>query len=301
MDHARRIFCFLSERLQAGEGVALVTVVGVTGSSVRNPGTHMAVATDGSFVGSLSGGCIEAAVVSEAREAIAQGRARLLHYGAGSPIIDIRLPCGGAVHLLISPVTDRGWCEELLAAFARREEAAIELARPDGAVVRVRHAPPLRMAVLGYGAATGSLARLALTMGADLALWSPDRDLCDQFGEDAVWLKTPNDSLALRGDRWTAVALLFHDHDWEASLLRQLLAQPSLLIAAMGSRATHAARIARLAQLGVEEAEIGRIKSPIGLIHSSRDPDTLALSAFVEAVDAYNRTMPSRLVDEEPF
>ncbi len=298
MDHVRKVFRFLGSRLAAGEKAALVTVTAVTGSSVRNAGAHMAVAVDGTFVGSLTGGCIEAAVVSEAREAIREGRARRLYYGAGSPIIDIRLPCGGAVHLLISPITELEWCGDVLGAFDRREEALLTLVDDDGEVVRLRHAPPLSMAVLGYGEATGSLAQLALNMGADLSLWSPDRELCLRFGNDATFLKSHSDRLSFTGDRWTAVSMLFHDHDWEAGLLRQVLDQPSLLIGAMGSRATHAARVSLLAELGVPEVEISRIKSPIGLIHSSRDPDTLALSAFVEAVDAYNRTLPSRLDDQ---
>ena len=50
---------------------------------------------DGSFVGSLSGGCIENAVVAEACEALADGRGRIVRFGAGSPYLDIRLPCGG--------------------------------------------------------------------------------------------------------------------------------------------------------------------------------------------------------------
>jgi xanthine dehydrogenase accessory factor len=298
MDHPRKIFRFLAAQLASGQGVALVTVTGVTGSSVRNPGAHMAVASDGTFIGSLTGGCIEAAVVSEARQAILEGTARRLFYGAGSPIIDIRLPCGGAVHLLVTPVADLGWCEDVLAAFTKREEAELALADKDGGLVHVRHAPPLRMAVLGYGAAAESLAQLALNMGTDLSLWSPDRELCERFGNHAHFLKTPNDRLSMISDAWTVASVLFHDHDWEAGLLRQLMSQPSLLIGAMGSRATHAARVSLLAKLGVPDVEIGRIKAPIGLIHSSRDPDTLALSAFVEAVDAYNRTKPSRLVDQ---
>jgi xanthine dehydrogenase accessory factor len=288
MDQVRGIFRFLVAKLSAGEGVALVTVTHVTGSSVRNPGAHMAVAANGAFVGSLSGGCLEAAVVSEAQEAICKGRVRRLYYGAGSPIIDIRLPCGGAVHLLVSPITELAWCEE---------EAHLALADSDGAVLHVRHAPPLRLAVLGYGAAARSLAQLALNMGADLSLWSPDPELCDQWPGCANLLKTPKDRLSLIGDRWTAVSMLFHDHDWEAELLRQALNQPTLLIGAMGSRATHAARVALLAKRGVPEADIRRIRAPVGLIHSSRDPDTLALSVLVEAVEAYNRAKPSQVVN----
>jgi xanthine dehydrogenase accessory factor len=98
---------------------------------------------------------------------------------------------------------------------------------------------------------------------------------------------------------WHATAMLFHDHDWEAPLLTQLLHLKSLSVAAMGSRATHAARLAALEERGVSPQDCARIKCPIGLIHASRDPDTLALSAFVEAVDAYNRTKPTELFERD--
>ncbi len=299
MDEPRRVIRFMAERLDQGEKIALVTVVQVTGSSVRSAGAAMAVAAGGDYVGSLSGGCFEGAVVREAREAIADGTPRRLHYGSGSPIIDIRLPCGGSVHLLVTPVDDAAWCHDVLGRFARREPVELALAGPAGTRFGVRHAPPLRLAIFGFGAATSVLARLARGMGADIRLWSPDADICAEFGSLATRLQTPSDAVDLVGDDWTSVAMLFHDHDWEAALLRQVLGTKTLLIAAMGSRATHEDRLARLADIGVSAADRARIKSPIGLIHASRDPDTLALSAFVEAVDAYNRTKPTVLFERE--
>jgi xanthine dehydrogenase accessory factor len=297
MDEPRRVFRFMAERLGRGEKVALVTVVEVTGSSVRSAGAHMAVAAGGDYIGSLSGGCFEEAVVTEAQAALKAGKPRLLHYGAGSPFIDIRLPCGGAVHLVICPVDDPAWCDNVLSRFARRDVVELVLTGPTEERFVIRHAPPLRLAIFGFGAATSALARLAINMGADVAIWSPDAQVCSEFGGLATRLRTPADPIDLVGDEWTAIAMLFHDHDWEAPLLKQLLRTRSLSVAAMGSRATHAERLARLAELGVPAQDLARIKSPIGLIHASRDPDTLALSAFVEAVDGYNRTRPTELVE----
>jgi xanthine dehydrogenase accessory factor len=75
---------FVMEAGQRGRQVALVTITGLTGSSSRSLGTTMGVAEDGRFAGSFSGGCIEAAVVAEAREAIRDGRPRQVRYGAGT-------------------------------------------------------------------------------------------------------------------------------------------------------------------------------------------------------------------------
>ena len=73
-----RVFAFLKERQAAGRRCVLVTVLSVEGSSMRNPGTHMGVCEDGTFAGSLSGGCIENAVVAEALEAHRAGAPRVV-------------------------------------------------------------------------------------------------------------------------------------------------------------------------------------------------------------------------------
>jgi xanthine dehydrogenase accessory factor len=112
---------FLAEAGQRGQRVALVTITGLTGSSSRPVGTLMGVSADGSFAGSFSGGCIEAAVVAEAQEAILAGRSRQVRYGAGSPYIDIKLPCGGGVDLLFQPDPDLEAIRHAVALLEARE------------------------------------------------------------------------------------------------------------------------------------------------------------------------------------
>jgi xanthine dehydrogenase accessory factor len=84
---------------------------------------------------------------------------------------------------------------------------------------------------------------------------------------------------------------LFHDHDWEPDLLARALDTPALWIGAMGSERTQAARRAALAARGVDAKSIARVRGPVGLIPASRDPSTLALSAFAEIVGAYQRAI----------
>ena len=69
----------------AGAGVVLVTLVGIAGSSPRALGAQMAVAADGDYRGSFSGGCIEAAIVAEALAVLDDGETRMVRFGAGSP------------------------------------------------------------------------------------------------------------------------------------------------------------------------------------------------------------------------
>lgn len=86
----------------AGKGVALATVVSTWGSSPRPVGSQLAVDEGGSFVGSVSGGCIEGAVVQEALEAIADGKPRLLNFGiTNAQAWEVGLACGGKVEVFV--------------------------------------------------------------------------------------------------------------------------------------------------------------------------------------------------------
>ncbi len=295
MNSPHSIFDFILRQRSQGKRVVLVTVIAVTGASVRNPGANMAVTEDGLTQGSLSGGCIEAAVAAEALIAMKENAPRQQRYGAGSPIIDIRLPCGGTVDLLFTPVGDVDPISSLLSRFADRSEGKLSLTLPNNRYVTVTYAPPLRLCILGHGGTVEALTRLADSIGAPFAVFTPDPDIALRLGADAMLMSSAGQPVALHGDPWTAFAFLFHDHDWEYGLLQAALDQPALMIGAMGSHKTHAARLAQLRSLGCPDDHVARIKSPIGLIPSSRDPETLALSILAEAVAAYNATDPVTL------
>ncbi len=298
---------------QRGQQVALVTITGLTGSSSRSIGTIMGVAEDGRFAGSLSGGCIEAAVVAEAQEAIRAGRPRQVRYGAGSPYIDIRLPCGGGVDLLFQPNPDPEEIREAVACLEGREPVTLAQSRSGGFCILPGHArqgpgwqmpgwrdetflswhaPPLALVVVGHGAESLALVRLAMTCGIAPTLLSPDErvvTLTAAHGVHASLLTNPRPATYLRADSWSALVFLFHDHAWEPSLLEQALGQPWLFIGAMGSRGTHANRLAALRERGLPEEALARIVAPLGLIPSARDPVTMALSALAQVVESYRQ------------
>ncbi len=305
-DHSA--IAFLVDRQRAGLQTALVTVTDVTGASVRNPGAHMAVDANGGFVGSFSGGCIEAAVVAEAIAAIKEGCVRQIKFGAGSPYIDIRLPCGGSVDLLITPAGHDDWPEQLLTRLRKRmpthmllpaDNSPIRLMNGDDQFragwtehgFAIDHIPLLRLQIIGHGASVLALAELTQAIPAELAILTPDDAIIAQVqakGLRCAVLKTPDDAQALEQDQWTATSFFFHDHEWEARLMAASLALPGFFIGAMGSRKTHGARCELLQQKGVPNEAINRLVSPIGLFHSSRDPATLALSTLAQIVRAFD-------------
>jgi xanthine dehydrogenase accessory factor len=93
---------------QAGATVGMGTVVAILGSSPREPGASMVVGPNGEAVGSVSGGCVEAAVYELSREAAATGKPALVRYGisGGDPYAPA-LTCGGTVDVFASAVSAR--------------------------------------------------------------------------------------------------------------------------------------------------------------------------------------------------
>ena len=90
---------------EAGKGVALATVVSTWGSSPRPLGSKLAVDQDGAFVGSVSGGCVEGAVVTEALETIRDGKPRLLSFGVtNEQAWEVGLACGGKIEVFVERV-----------------------------------------------------------------------------------------------------------------------------------------------------------------------------------------------------
>lgn len=93
--------------LAEGRGVAVATVVSTWGSSPRPAGSQLVADDGGAFVGSVSGGCIEGAVILEARAAISDGEPRLLEFGVSDENAwEVGLACGGTVQVYVERVED---------------------------------------------------------------------------------------------------------------------------------------------------------------------------------------------------
>jgi xanthine dehydrogenase accessory factor len=89
----------------AGRRVAIARVVDIEGSGPRDPGAAMAVSEDGEVAGSVSGGCVEGAVVGEALDVLNGGRSRMVTFGySDDEAFAVGLTCGGTIHLFIEPL-----------------------------------------------------------------------------------------------------------------------------------------------------------------------------------------------------
>ena len=101
----REVLNDIEQWRSAGKRVALARVVAVEGSGPRLPGAAMAVSEDGEVAGSVSGGCVEGAVLTEALEVLAGCSARLLTYGiTDDEAFAVGLTCGGTIHVFVEPL-----------------------------------------------------------------------------------------------------------------------------------------------------------------------------------------------------
>ena len=90
---------------RSGKSVALATVVQTWGSSPRPAGSNLVIADDGSFEGSVSGGCVEGEVILAAKEVIRDGRPQMLEFGVtDDEAWQVGLACGGQIQILVEPV-----------------------------------------------------------------------------------------------------------------------------------------------------------------------------------------------------
>jgi xanthine dehydrogenase accessory factor len=261
-------------------GAALATLVEIRGGAARAIGSHIAVAADGRFCGYVSGGCVEAAVASEALQALAEGKDRLVRYGNGSPYFDIVLPCGGGIAIAIHILRDSQPLEQILRTLELRQVAGLSylpsqqmLAVHDtvqraawlGGEFVTLYRPCTRVAISGQSAEAQAIKRLALA--------------CEYEVFD-LGLTEASQAKAASVDRFTAVVLLHHDLDAEESLLEAALRSRAFYIGALGSTRTHRRRTERLRKLGFDRGEIERIKAPIGLFGPTRDATSLGLSVL---------------------
>lgn len=309
-----RVLRFVRDAQSSGKKAALVTIVETTGASARSPGAMLAVDEDGRYAGALTGGCIEAAVAAEALRALCEGRPREVRFGEGSPYVDIRLPCGGGLDLLFTPLADEKTGERAVEILEGRRALRLTLPRaragaessgsprlettteipafrlePNSAVVGC--IPPLRLALFGRGEVLERLRDLCLAIGAEPFVHSPDADLLTRSADVGVRIAPlvgPDRLPPIELDRFAAAVLLFHDHDWEPPILARVLKSEAFFIGAMGSRAAHASRCEALHRLGHSESEIARIAAPVGLIPAMRDPETLAVSVLAEIVARFD-------------
>ncbi|QQN73322.1 XdhC family protein [Croceicoccus sp. YJ47] len=259
----------------AATGGALCTIVAIDGSFSRRLGAQLCVRPDGSVVGSMADGCLEAALIDAAARG---GPARILHFGGAGDAMDLRLPCGSRIAICVDPAPDRAMLSRAVARLDERRAARIAL--PCGAGDR-DYIPELRIVAVGTGPELSAFERQAATFGAAMVALRPHGEV----GSGLSLGQAPQVPL----DPWTAVVVLFHDHEWERAILPWALRGSAFYIGAQGGRAAREERALFLETCGLEPGAMDRMHGPVGLIAQARDPAVLALSVLAEIVAEYER------------
>ena len=298
---------------QAGIGAVLATVVETWGSAPRRVGAQLAISGEGQIEGSVSGGCVEGAVIVEAMEALEQGDQRLLEFGVSDEdAFAVGLACGGTIRVLIElvgTVMPEDILVELVAARTSRTALTYEVNlrlgvrrllhdahgdrmrmdrsgfEPDGDTFVAVHNPPLRLIIVGAVHIAQALVPMARIAGYDPVLIDPrDAFASDKrFPGETIVQDWPDEAVAALGlDARTALVLLSHDPKLDDPALMAALKADVFYIGALGSKRTHARRVERLTQAGFNEEQIGRIHGPIGMDIGAAGPSEIAVAVLAE-------------------
>jgi len=293
-EHASDIVAKGAALAQAAQPFALITSMAIEGGAAREVGSLAIVERSGAMTGYLSNGCIDRDIQHHAQEALASKQKKLIRYGDGSRYADLKLPCGGALTVLIDPNPDKDAIVQAEANFTTRQPASLAF-HGEGLSEQFSYDPRHRLVLAGRGAIFRSMAQIGQAMGFDIRLLSPDVDdlaaVAHLSSAATVHLTTPSADLELDMlDPYSAFLTLFHDHEWEPGLLQAAVKTPAHFIGCLGSRRTHEQRCITLAQMGVAEESLKRLRGPIGLVPSLRDAPSIATSALAEIVGAFQTT-----------
>jgi xanthine dehydrogenase accessory factor len=252
-----------------GEPYALATIVAATGSAPRGAGPALAVDAAGAAAGSVSGGCIDAEVYELCQEVLRTGES--LHRRFDADPADSFAPslsCGGTIEVAI-----------------RRVEPGA-----DAAGLPEDGGPDERPRMLIFGAvqfadalaAMGRLLGYRVTVCDARPVFATSARIPDA---DEVIVEWPHRYLAsTRVDGGTAICVLTHDPKFDVPVLFEALRSPAGYVGALGSRRTCADRVRRLRDAGLGDAELSRLRSPIGLDLGGTSPQQVALSICAEIV-----------------
>lgn len=252
MSEDRAVYEALLQAQAAGESAALATVVSVQGSVPRHAGSKMLVRHDGSIVGTIGGGAMEARVIAEALNAMRDGQTRMPSYTLNSIENGDAGVCGGTVQIFIEPVNT---------------------------------APTLL--VIGGGHVGKALAELGKWMGYRVILSDDRAEFCNPdyvAGLDEYVVCKPGDvPERVNINPRTHIAAVTRGLPVDIKLVPALLATEAAYIGLIGSRRRWALTAKALREeYGLTETELRRIRAPIGLELQAETPHEIAVSIMAE-------------------
>ena len=290
MHELDRIRLALTDAAGRGEGAVLATVVAVDGSAYRGAGARMVVRADGSTVGAVSGGCLEADIVARAAEVLASGTSELVHYDtrpSDDGVFGLGMGCQGVIDVRLVPLAN----DALRAEIDRLAE------------LRARNA--VRLLVCGAGADAIPVVRLAAMTGwlVTVVDHRPSFAIAERFpdAERVIRLDAtrPEGALAsvVQLEDFAAAVVMGHAAAHDRARLHELLGVAGLrYLGVLGPRR----RTMELLE-GAPDLVPGvippHVYAPIGLDIGAETPEEIALAIVSECAAALAGRTPSSLRD----
>ena len=302
----------------SGIGAAVATVIRTWGSAPRPVGSQLAVSGEGDIIGSVSGGCVEGAVIIEALNTLKTGRNVILEYGVSDEdAFAVGLACGGNIQILVEPVgfgLSENIVADLVCRCQRREPVAYSIDIKSGvnkvitldindekknvgthtsgfygAEFLVIYEKPLRMAVIGGVHIAQPLVSIARMSGFAVVVIDPRSTFLNAIRFPNVELSNlwPDEALkAFKPDSRTAIITLSHDPKIDDLGLIEALNSNCFYIGCLGSKKTHSKRLDRLSKIVNSDVCLSRLHGPIGLNIQSRTPTEIAISIMAEVIQS---------------
>ena len=299
-----------SEWEREGEKLALAIVVKTWGSSPRQPGSMMLIREDGHIVGSVSGGCVEGAVIVGSKKILQENRAELMQFGvADEDAWSVGLSCGGKISVFVCPVRkiEPDLFQKSLKALESRLSVSIECDLKKGTVstlenklnsednfFRMQIIPKPRLFIVGAVHISQHLIPMAQISGFDVYVIDPRSHFAssERFPEITILSDWPDEALKKEnlGENDCLVTLT-HDPKIDDPALLIALKKPLFCISCLGSNKTHEKRKSRLIDAGITEHEFSRINGPAGLDINAKTPAEIAVSILSELIKNWRESL----------
>jgi xanthine dehydrogenase accessory factor len=302
---------------RGGHAIWLVTVAETFGASPRPPGSLLVIRDDGMLVGSVSGGCIEDDLVARRAE-YSQRQPAFASYGVTSEEARrFGLPCGGTLDVLIEAEVPEADIVALLARITAGDIVArsvnlvsgawtLERGRPAATCERSDstftsiHGPRWRMLVIGASEIARYLADISAPLDFQVFVCDPREEYRSSWRvPGTAWLEgMPDDVVtAFRPDGHSVILTVSHDPKLDDMALLEALKSDAFYIGAVGSKQTTLERKTRMAEhFGLTQAELARLRGPVGLPIGSRTPPEIAVAILADLVAARNNIVLERQV-----
>ena len=310
LDDDIRPWLFAAAR--TGSAVGLATIIAADGGP-RPVGAQMVVTADARH-GVLSGGCIDADVARHARDVLEDGRPRRVVYGRGSPFMDLALPCGRRLEVLVERVAPNDPAVQALERFSHQRQPALWLSDGHARACRlvddewfdgepwagrVIFEPVRHLVVVGSDSFARAIAAQGLRMGWEVTLVGSLDPSAAPEGLRVLPGRTGAALATCDLDAWTAVAVALHDTEAEVEALGPALRSDAFYVGAMGSRSRLAERHGQLRDAGLTPQTIDRLRAPIGLPLGGGGPREVALAVVAEVVREARRPLCDYPVPEQ--